>query len=308
MLIDILNECIVDMNTVRALETASADTKKQSEANYKFKQLVVSVKQTIVEIQTAVENSKFRPSTEVMSGLNGIIKNCEQVVKVGAANAATTGFIEGERKRVYDAVGQDWLDYYQGATAHIISLLEIVKGILPNEDRVKYATNKMRRAASWGKTADNYRFLNEGLADAEKILKDLDLDEDSDILAFLKLVSEGKATIRNLTDEILAWIKAENLEDTIKTLDVLLSDEALQLYAETNKVISPSQNVEVECIPALKPLYDRVQDNVYVLGSNAGMKVEQWGNTCLIVRELLNGATVDECMAMLDQLQEETLK
>ena len=34
MLIDILNECIVDMNTVRALETASADTKKQSEANY----------------------------------------------------------------------------------------------------------------------------------------------------------------------------------------------------------------------------------------------------------------------------------
>ncbi len=102
--------------------------------------------------------------------------------------------------------------------------------------------------------------------------------------------------------------EAENLEDTIKTLDVLLSDEALQLYAETNKVISPSQNVEVECIPALKPLYDRVQDNVYVLGSNAGMKVEQWGNTCLIVRELLNGATVDECMAMLDQLQEETLK
>ena len=60
MLIDILNECIVDMNTVRALETTSADTKKQSEANNKFKQLVVSVKQTIVEIQTAVENSKFR--------------------------------------------------------------------------------------------------------------------------------------------------------------------------------------------------------------------------------------------------------
>lgn len=57
--------------------------------------------------------------------------------------------------------------------------------------------------------------MNEGLADAEKILKDLDLDEDSDILAFLKLVSEGKATIRNLTDEILAWIKAENLEDKV---------------------------------------------------------------------------------------------
>lgn len=66
--------------------------------------------------------------------------------------------------------------------------------------------------------------------------------------------------------------------------------------------------MEVECVPALEPLQDRVKDNVYVLGSNAAMNVEQWGNTCLIVRELLNGATVDECMAMFDKLQEEVIE
>lgn len=101
--------------------------------------------------------------------------------------------------------------------------------------------------------------------------------------------------------------EAEHAEDALAALDIMLSDEALQVYAETNKVISPSKNVEVECIPALKPLNDRIQSNVYVLGANANMKLEQWGNTCLIVRELLNGATVDECMAEFDRLQEETL-
>lgn len=101
--------------------------------------------------------------------------------------------------------------------------------------------------------------------------------------------------------------KAEHLEDAKSTLDVMLSDEALQVYTEINKVISPSKNVEVDCIPALKPLNDKMKENVYVLGSNAGMKLEQWGNVCLIVRELLNGATVDECMAELDRLQEESL-
>ncbi len=100
---------------------------------------------------------------------------------------------------------------------------------------------------------------------------------------------------------------AEHLEDAMDVLEVILSDEALKLYTETNKVISPSKNVEVDCIPALKPLNDRIQENAYVLGSNAGMKVEQWGNTCLIVRELLNGATVDECMEEFDRLQEEAL-
>lgn len=101
---------------------------------------------------------------------------------------------------------------------------------------------------------------------------------------------------------------AEHGEDALAVLDIMLSDEALQIYAETNRVISPSKNVEVECVDPLKPLNDRIQKNVYVLGSNAGMDVEQWGNTCLIVRELLGGATVDECMEMFDRLQEEALQ
>ncbi len=100
---------------------------------------------------------------------------------------------------------------------------------------------------------------------------------------------------------------AEHLEEALDVLEVVLSDEALRLYTENNQVISPSQNVEVDCIDALKPLNDRVNEGIYVLGSNAGMKVEQWGNTCLIVRELLKGASVDECMAMFDELQEASL-
>ena len=93
----------------------------------------------------------------------------------------------------------------------------------------------------------------------------------------------------------------------MRVLDVILSDQALQVYAETNRVISPSRNVSVDCVPALRPLSDRIEEGVYVLGSNAGMKVEQWGNTCLIVRELLNGATVDECMEAFDALQDAAL-
>ncbi len=119
--------------------------------------------------------------------------------------------------------------------------------------------------------------------------------------------SRGQMPVVSMTGYAIG-AEAEHLEDTKKVLEIILSDEALLLYAETNHVISPSKNVEVECIPALKPLNDRLQENVYVLGSNAGMKVEQWGNTCLIVRKLLNGATVDECMAEFDRLQEESLK
>ena len=101
--------------------------------------------------------------------------------------------------------------------------------------------------------------------------------------------------------------EAEHREDAAKALDIMTSDEALQLYSETNRVISPSKNVKVDCVPALRPLNDRIEEGIYVLGSNAGMNVEQWGNTCLIVRKLLEGASVDECMAAFDALQEAAL-
>ena len=102
-------------------------------------------------------------------------------------------------------------------------------------------------------------------------------------------------------------VNAEHAEDALRVLDIIVSDRALQVYSETNRVISPSKNIKVDCVPALRPLNDRIEEGVYVLGSNAGMKVEQWGNTCLIVRELLNGATVDECMAAFDELQDAAL-
>lgn len=101
---------------------------------------------------------------------------------------------------------------------------------------------------------------------------------------------------------------AEHLEDSMDVLDVILSDEALELYSQTNRVISPSKNVASNCIPALKPLNDRIEEGIYVLASNANLKMEQWGNICLLVRDLLNGSSVDDCMAKLDQLQEESLQ
>jgi raffinose/stachyose/melibiose transport system substrate-binding protein len=101
---------------------------------------------------------------------------------------------------------------------------------------------------------------------------------------------------------------AEHFDDTVDVLECILSDEQLELFAETNNVISPSKNVSVTYSDALQPLGDLVNSNVYVLGSNASMKVEQWGNICLIVRDLLSGSTVDECMAEFDKLQEDSLK
>ena len=52
------------------------------------------------------------------------------------------------------------------------------------------------------------------------MLNEINLEDFKEIFSYLldnnrKLVSEGKATILNLTDEILNWIKTENLADKL---------------------------------------------------------------------------------------------
>lgn len=215
MLIDTLNECIIDMKTVREMETASADSKKQAAADYNFKQLILSLKQIIDEVDLAVKNSKFRPSANVVSALKSFLGACDKIVQAGAANNATTQYISSESKKLYAVIGQEWSEYYSKATDNILSLLDTVKGIIPDESKATYATNKIKKAATWNTTIDNYNYLKQGIAEADEILEDLDLDKDSEILAFLKLVSEGKATILSLTDEILDWLNKEKLASKI---------------------------------------------------------------------------------------------
>lgn len=211
MLIDTLNECIIDMKTVHEMETASADTQKQATADYNFKQLILKLKQMIDEVNLAVDNSEFRPSSNVISALKSFLGSCDKVVQAGAANNSTTQYIASESKKLYVVIGQEWTEYYLKATANILSLLDTVKGIIPDENKAIYATNKIKKAASWNTSIVNYNYLKQGIAEASKIIEDLDLDEDSEVFAFLKLVSEGNATISNLTDEILDWIKSKDI-------------------------------------------------------------------------------------------------
>lgn len=215
MLINTLNEYIVEMNTVYEMEITSVDTKKQAIADRNFKQLVVRFSQTICEVDLAIKNSGFSPSSNVISKLKEVLELCDKLIQAGITNNTSTNNMNSQIDSIYSLLAQEWMDYYTKLTSNIFSLLDTLKGILPDVDKAQFAINKIKKAANWNKTVDDFDYLKKGMVEAEQILAELDMDEASDVLAFFELVNTGKATILDLTDEILAWIKAENLGEKL---------------------------------------------------------------------------------------------
>ena len=59
----------------------------------------------------------------------------------------------------------------------------------------------------------------------------------------------------------------------------------------------------MESKPAVADFVDDIDANRTVSSANPSIDMELWGNTCEVVRDLLGGQSVDECMASIDQLQ-----
>lgn len=97
------------------------------------------------------------------------------------------------------------------------------------------------------------------------------------------------------------------MENASRALGALCSAEAARLFCEKSGNFPARSDVQtdMESLPVLTDFMDDVNAGRMVAASNPSIHMELWGNTCIVVRDLLAGQSVDECMAAIDQLQAE---
>ncbi len=103
---------------------------------------------------------------------------------------------------------------------------------------------------------------------------------------------------------------APQKENAFDLFNQMMSEEILVDYIARNGSISPfkgeMKGLEVpECSARLT---ESVNSDYYVLATNGNLNIELWGNTCVIVQHLMAGATVEECLAEFDALQDTAVR
>ena len=105
-----------------------------------------------------------------------------------------------------------WSKKYSDLTGSTISTLEAIKGI--DSENVNACLQKIQTASEWDVGIDRFKNMLQGIASAEQLIQKLGLDDE--IILFLQNTNAGKATLLDLNDKVLNWIRSEKLENKIR--------------------------------------------------------------------------------------------
>ena len=212
MLIGLLEQSIVAMKEIYELEKASNDVQKQEKNDRIFTNVVDENHMVIQAVSNSMVQLGFAISSDTRNRIIGLLKSLSDAVSRGMVQESTANYLQKEIFTTKKAILQEWSEYYHKVADQKISMLQTIKGIAPEREKVDYASNKIRFGASWEFKQDNLDKMEKVLHEAEEIIDNLGFGEDgTEILDFLKKVASGKASVNDLTPDILKWLTDKNM-------------------------------------------------------------------------------------------------
>ena len=120
------------------------------------------------------------------------------------------------RNKVVQILAKNWKDYYYKITQRIFGNLNTIEGLLDDKDKLNEIRTALNNGAEWTtlnivdtNQKDRLANLKNAIDDFEIIVDSLNLKEG--VSFFLNKVTKGNATVSDLNNEIMDWIKEENL-------------------------------------------------------------------------------------------------
>lgn len=115
----------------------------------------------------------------------------------------------------------------------------------------------------------------------------------------------GQVNLMNASQRICINSKSKKIDAAVRLAETMCSKESITNMLKENGGFSPRSDVKVPRNPMLDQVYANVDSGHVIPGQNPDIKVEQWGNTCKLIQEMLAGSSVDEVLQRYDELQKE---
>lgn len=212
MIINVLNKKIKDMKDLRQREERRANKDKQDILDFQFKALTKQIHALMATLQYTKENMQFQLSDVLLLELENLLTEHKAAIRSGVAEKDAINQTEIDFKNIQQNIKKEWSKQYSVLTSSTISTLHVISGI--DSERVTKCMEGITKGSVWSMNIDNFKTMNYNLSEAQNLIDGLGLDQQ--IITFLQNMNSGKATVVDLNDNVLRWLKEESLDKRVK--------------------------------------------------------------------------------------------
>lgn len=212
MMIDVLTKKIKDMKDLRQREERRDNKAAQDALDLRFKALTSQIHSLMTALQYTKENMQFQLSDAVLSDLESLLTEHKAVIRSGFAEKDAINQAETDFKSIQQSIKKEWSKQYSALTNATISTLQVISGI--DSEHVSKCLGGIAKGSTWTTSIGDFKTMDHSLSEAKTLIEGLGLDQQ--IIAFLQKMNSGKATVMDLDDKVLRWLKTESLDKRVK--------------------------------------------------------------------------------------------
>ena len=207
-----LNQSITQLKRLHTLENKKKNQEQQVKNDNKYQELVHQVTHLCYAVHYAQETFSFQYQPQ--NTLLEILTDLQTVAIKGTVDEDSISQGSRKIKPIQEQLKKEWAECYPLVVGSVTSTLRIIQKIDPTQ--VSKCLLDIQSAAVWqndDSDLPHLKTLSNALYNSNAIIERLGLDQE--ITTFLTKVSSRTATLDDLSDGILAWIRRENLSDKI---------------------------------------------------------------------------------------------
>lgn len=212
MMIDVLSKKIKDMKDLRQREERRDNKAAQDALDLRFKNLTTEIHSLMMALHYTKENMQFQLSEAILSDLEKLLNEHKGTVQSGVAEKEAITQAEADYKVVLQNVKKEWTKQYAVLTNSTVSTLQVIIGI--DNEQVSKCLDGIAKGSTWNGSIGDFKTMDKSLVEAKTLIDGLGLD--LQIIAFLQKMNAGKATVMDLDDNVIRWLKDEALDKRVK--------------------------------------------------------------------------------------------
>ncbi len=212
MLIDILDKKIKELKDLRQREERRDNKAAQDALDQKYKVLSGQIHELMLALKYTKANMSFQLSEAILDDVNTMLLDQKATVQSGYADKEMVSKVESELKSILISIKKEWAKQYLNLTSATVSTLKVIAGV--DTEKVSACLDGIAKGETWTTDINEFQIMNKSMADANTLISGLGLDEQ--IISFLQKMNSGKATIADLDDKVMSWLKIEKLDKRVK--------------------------------------------------------------------------------------------